>query len=1004
MKVKIIILLLFLLIAADNSEAATQAFTGWLKNGESATTEKQSILVQINSAANKIWADYGSGALQVLNNSCDQTETLKVCVDNIEWIISERRYRAYLRVFTLAPKLTMTRGFANTNLIIGNDTIVTVTIENSGDVAADKVTYTDPLSDDIKIEDISGAWEEDGKAVWRGTIKAGETKEISYRIRPKEAMERKFAATLSYFDGFDTKTSSSSQVSLKVTPFVLMAARITGRSDIYIGEIFNYTVNITNLDTREVNFDFFELKLDRGLEITELPYEIKKTGEGIYRYENWKLIQNKSKAFRLKVKGKLTGESNLYSNARYTGFDKKERSVEEIKASVKASDKGVSIKSNLNEKTIEENEVKKLSILISNNNPAASIKNVFVSTSSGLVYLPDAYFPEIKQSSSERVEKTFKVPKVKQQQGYKINVNVTYTTEFGEAGSKLITDTVSAIPVKDLAITQTLDKTEIENGEVALVKVKIENPRLVKISNVAVRSAIPEEFGVSGSTSNTVNIYSKETVDALAYFITGPKVKTATKYNITTTADYSDEEKSYSYNRTSGITVKPRAMKLELAKSVSEQDIYEGEPFYVTYALKNPSSTDTARNIMVKFPLQQEFDLVNSKTGYNLESLGPGEIFYINSKEFVRAKYNTSLSLGKTTANYENEDGANFSVNSSEISLRIKTGYKKGPYIIIEKKAPDRGNNLEVLSVNITAKNIGNEAANVEIDDYPNKWSALLDAGAEKTFEYSTRITAPGTKELGQATAKYSYGNRSYATGSNTETIEIESKPLLALERTLPEKGNNIDNIKVELKAKNILGKELRNITIKDMGNEWNFDEIKEEQPISYITNFTSPGNYELEEATASYVYDGSLFNANSGKNTIAIGEKKAATLEKNATKEAKKGEEFTVTITATNNAESEIKNAIIKDSGKEWKEDIAAGEAKTVTYKMQLNESAVLEPASINFEYGGRDFEEISNTIGIEVKEEKINQTALQKEEKPKGIIGNILNFIKGIVTWKRK
>ncbi len=999
---KILLLAIVMLLFASSAQAATQTFSGWLKNGESTTTEKQSFLIQISSTNNKVWADYGTGSLQVANNSCEQTLTAKVCVDNIEQMLPDRRYRAYVRIFLLAPKITITREFANTEFIIGNDTVVTATIENEGDVATE-VSYVDPLSEDITIEEISGAIYEEGKVVWKGIIKAEDSKEITYRIRATKIMDRKFSATATYSDGFEHKTESSSEVNLKVTPFVTITAKINGRTDLFIGEIFNYTLNITNLDSRAVHFNSVEIKTDKGIELIEKPFEMKKIDDLTYKYENWNLINNKSKVLRFKAKGKLVSESNIYARADYKGFDAVPRKTDEQKNSVKISEKGVTIKTNLGEEVLEENEQKKLIISVSNNNPSAAIKDVFVSTGSDLFYIPDGYYETLEASKTQRIEKTFKAPKVQSQRGYKIQVNVTYTTEYGDSGSKTLTDTLSITPIKDLIITQTLDKVEVESGEQAVVKLKVENPRLVKVNNVKIVSNVPEQLIVNGVTTNTINIYSKENIDGLAYFITAPKVRKNEYYNITTLVSYEENGKAYSYNATSGITVKPKDLKLTVTKSVTESNIYEGEPFSVTYSIKNPSEEDSAQNVLLKFPLQQEFDLVTEKE-YMIPHIGPGELVYLYDKERVRAKYNTTLTLLKTTAYYENAEGTPFNTNTSEVSLKIQTSYKKGPYIILEKSAPENANNLDGFNVSIQAKNIGNEQGTVLITDGQHEFGVLLDPGSEKNFSYTTRIPTKGSIELPRATARYLHANKSYTTASNIDKITISHKPIIAIERNVPAEGNIIDNLNITIKATNLLRKKISNLTIKDGEREWMIDQLEDAETVAYITNFTAPGMYSLGKVSGQYMFDGDKYEIETEEASIGVNDKKLITLEKTAPESAIEGENFSVSITAIA-ASYHLENVLLQDGDRMWNISLNAQERKTITYSMQLADSSPLEAAHATLTYNGREFIEYSNQANIEVRKGIAKPEQAEKtEEKKSGPLSGVIKFIKGILTWKRK
>src|SRR3989338_10386968 len=123
---------LLLAILAAAASADTQVFSGYLYSGETLTVDKQVITAYISSSENGMVADYSTGIISVINNTCESTDYFKLCLDNIEQDYTAKKKKMGIRAFSTIPLLTITRKASKSELVIGEETVFTATIDNTG--------------------------------------------------------------------------------------------------------------------------------------------------------------------------------------------------------------------------------------------------------------------------------------------------------------------------------------------------------------------------------------------------------------------------------------------------------------------------------------------------------------------------------------------------------------------------------------------------------------------------------------------------------------------------------------------------------------------------------------------------------------------------------------------------------------------------------------------------------------------------------------------------------
>lgn len=1038
MKKALIVILLFACLVffaqkAQTVSAEAQIKGGWMDSGESVAVETTSFLMVMSRT--EVAADYGTGFLTLKNNSCEYLDYIKICVDNIEYNHITDKIRAYIRVYKRVPNIEMTRTFSGETMLVNDNSTVSVTLRNTGDVAARSVSFIDYFPAQVEVTDVDGATVSGSFISWKGKIDAGSSVDFTYKLKAKEEFDVTLKAEATYFDGFSTKTAYSDAKHIRATPFFEITPLLS-RSEFTIGEKINLSINLTNREFYAVNIDYLDVSFDSDIQFIDGPFPLKKISENTYRWYgsisgagstnttvngSVSLVYRRYNLTSLQLKyvfrAVRSPSANIYIKAKYTDYYGVSRETAILKHSLTISNKGVKISSNFEDIALESFQKKQLIVWLQNLNTYAELRNVYANVSA-FEYIPNSLYATMAPSEQKRiVDRFIYAPQVASSTGYMIKANVSYQTAFGENASYTYTTTFNVVPVKELLITKTLSSSTLESGETTTVTVTVQNQRKTRADNVAISEILPEGISASayGVTSRITSINPESTITAYVYTITAPKVNAATTYQLETitvytmknTTSFSSEETIYSYSKNATLTVKPRQLLLAVQKQLDDSDVYSGEIVGVTYRISNPSTDQTAKNIQVIFPLQQAFDLLGTARSIYAGDLSPGETIYLTGKEKIRPKYNGSgIVIEKTRVEYTNQDGASFQENSTTTSLTVKGAYGRGPYIIAYKNAPAQANNTNIFAVNLTLSNIGSAEAVVEAADTTVNWTARIKPGENRTYSYAAKIKKPGKFELPQLVASYSYQNSTFLTGSNKPVIEIASSPMLSIIKTAPEQAKRREGFEVKIALANLLGLALDNLTVTDGERQWSFPSFLGEQTLNYTATLNQTGAAMLEKARATYWFDGVEYTQASGQPALVVVEEKAVALQKVASKDdVNQSEEFTLYIMLENRKDQQVDRINVTDGEKSWSITLGAGEKKTLSYKTSLADVKryVLPAATARYIYKDEAQLGESNTLAIEVRKTDIIMQKKEPEKVPAGGIAKVLYYIKKILIWRR-
>lgn len=998
-------LAVFLFLSAP-AIAADTAFEGWLYSGQSITAEGRTFIIHKSASNQEMFADFGSGSLFVKNNSCQQDANVRLCLDNIEYYLDARSYRLKVRAISLVPDISVTRTAQETEFEAGHGTTITVSISNSGGLA-ENVVYTDNFPEGIVVESADGALKTPTGVRWeRRSLKAG-TETFSYNIRADEVIDRSFVGVLEYFNGISEKTIRTPAISIKTTPRLLQEFKL-GSDEMLLNQKNNFTINLTNKETGTANVTIL-LSYDPGLRITHKPNGFRDFGsnqlKANFLISKRNATNNRSQDYYFEFTGEKTGTFSINAEVSYSTSDFSDRKLPALKKEVDVSDKGIEVRTNLDDIDIESGQERTLRIWLQNLNPAIALKNIFVSADGGgLLYLPDSFIGLLSPNEhSKIVETRFFAPRVNATTGNTIRVNVSYLTEFGQNFSKNFEITSTIEKINEVTITKTASKQELESGEDITVTVKVKNPRKTRLNSVSVSEEIPPDFSVFGATSAIMTLALGDEQTAYTYVITAPRIKREASYLLNTTVAYSDANagerfsypQDYIEQKSLAISVKPQKFELTGKRAVDDLEIFLGDYFYSTYTIKNPSDDTYAKNIVIKIPLQEEFDIVGGTQVVPVADLSPGEEVTLLNEVAMRAKKEGDFPLSKTPVYYENEYGEMFSINITETTIKVAGRKSQDTFVFISKNTTPKANNTDEFLVSLLVTNFGSSITPIVVEDGSFMNDFAINNGSSISFSYLKKISAQGKHELPAATASYSFEGKKLLTGSNRPVIEIVDNPVVIIEKNAPVSAGTGDRFDVIVTVRP-LAAGIMNVTISDEDFSVSYPEAEGVITETHSKEFSEPGKKTLGQAKVSYIFNGIPYTLVSGAPSINILEEAFLTINKSIelNEGASKGD---VLIEVANVANDEL-TVVIDDSGRSWTLTLAPGEKKTLKHKAPAQD---LESATATFNYKGRE-----RVVKSNIPESPLGDAGngkVIKEENEVGIIGRLLNTIKAVLTWQR-
>lgn len=838
-------LFLFIISFSALVQARTMVFNDQIRSGENIDIDDFTFIITMNKYASAIFVDAGTMYQSVQLFGCENMESFTICFKNTTYDEEENELFAEINITRAEPDVTVTRIMNQTEMYVGQEAEVTITIKNIGDTAPN-IIMTDDYPASIEIYDMYGGCNvHENQVYWQGHLDQDEEKVCTFLIKPTKELHQSLVAHLKYWDHYKWVDDYSVTMTIDVEPVLEIFSSIV-REDyevdgttfdfeednpwINIGETLRLIINITNNYDDYVDVSAMEVTLPPNLEyksVGNLRFNyinasgnrssmiwssdrIRKIGDSMLRWDG-RINEGKSKLFIIKLQAKRTGDQNLMVRTDYE-YDELGFSETGYENFVVA-DPGIAIRMTFedqsrlfsapvrlddNDETDEEDNIEiearhpyKVTVYTQNINKYSVLNDVKMHVYTELAGFKDVRYPEMAEEG-QKIPYSFVLmpPHVDASKEFKTNVSIEFRNEFGETHYNSSEFRITVVPSKDLIIEwDSSEGTAIESGVETEIKVSITNDRLIDLRDVQVTDTIPSDFHVEGVHAKRVKLNKEEDTEVYTYRIIPPILHNKTRYTITTTVTYFDPDLRQTLNvsENNTITVEPLKPDISVDLTIEEPDpIYPGTLIPAEYTIINDEEEELVRHITVHFPIQGDMDLVGPRTFF-IDKLDPGEEIVIPKLVKFRPKViDRNFQVVRARAEYYDDYGNIFEENSTEESFEVEDARINGPAIFLRTIVPEVINKSTDALVKIEVRNNGSAAADLTVEQGNSIWNITVAAESVHTIAYPVRYDTEGNYTIPDPYATFTFqGLEAHTKGNGTEA---HVKLLLGPEEEVVEK------------------------------------------------------------------------------------------------------------------------------------------------------------------------------------------------------------------------
>jgi hypothetical protein len=828
-RLNLFVFLLAVSLFAAMASAETSVFNDRVLSGESVEIDEFTFIITMNKYANAIFVDAGEMFQTVALYDCEKMERFRICFKNTTYDEGENELYALVAINRSKPDVSITRQINQTELYVGQEAEVTLTIVNTGDTAP-QIIVTDDYPASIEIYDMEGGCREhENQVYWKGHLDEDESRECTFLIRPTKELHQGFVAHLKYWDGFKWIDEYSVALTLDVEPVLEIFSALI-REDyevdgtdfdygedppiLNIGETARLLVNITNNFHERVDVNKFELNLPPYIRYRSIGHlrfnyvnasgnrssivwysdSINKLSDRTLRWSG-RINEGDSKQFILKLRAERTGNQNVllfadyeYDSLRfdeswYESFDVGDPGIV-FRMAVEDKSKRFAAPERLDEEEdtidLEALHPYHVRIYAQNVNKYSKLSNVNIKVGTELAGFKDVRYPEMAEEG-QRIPYSIELipPYVVAHKEFKMNVSATYTNDYGEKYYNSTEFKVSVFPTKDITIDIDSDEGFVLDGnEETEIAVTLTNDRLIDIPNVQVRDEIYPALPIEGVHAKKLKLLKDTDTEVYKYRMTMPVVHNKSYYNITTTVSFFDPDlkRVLNFTKTKEITVRPMEPELNVDLTVDEPDnVYPGTIIPAEYKLKNEEEEEIIRDITVYFPIHEGMDLIGPRTFF-VDKLDPGEEIRIpNLVKFRPKLVQRNFKINLTKVVFHDNYGNRFYENTSAESVDVAWARINGPSIFLRTVTPDLLNKSTDGTVRIEVKNNGSDAADVMVEQGNRSWNLTVAAASTSAIDYTVRYDMEGNYTLPDPIAAFGFqGIQAHTAGAGANlTVKL---------------------------------------------------------------------------------------------------------------------------------------------------------------------------------------------------------------------------------------
>ncbi len=660
----------------------------------------------------------------VNKNNCNYEGNLRVCYESLQFDSGRNEYSLTLRVSLIYPRLVVNQVSDDASLSLGDETEITVTIENDGLLDAESIVYMQRLPDGLSFisEENHGLSFSNGYVKFESSeIRAGEDIVFYYTILASGRNDEPLQSEVNFFNGFTTRNTFSNSINVNVdSPYGISLSSNSTESK--VGDEIKLILEISNDADAKVDIESSKIFIPSIFEVLRKDSRLAQNS-GYLEYVG-EISDNSNLELDVVLKAINTGVVDIRSQVALSGisFDLEgdirvaiEQPVTQHTLFFVRDGRDERIFQDLSENNILDGQQRGQIELFITNPYSSRIENARAVLSSEFINMTSSFATIGSRNSRRLIDNTFVTPYLESSRRDTLKINLTYTTEFGYFHSELIEKTLSFEPVRDLEVRHTLSTSRPESGETVSVIVTARNTRRSDLYDVEIKDILPENILIRGSNLAKNDISAGSTETFFEYFIDLPIVSRETDFEIFSEVKYSDGTSTFEIIVPYEFTIRPRNPDVQLRRTRDSQGpVRIGEFVDVSYEIRNREDYRIT-DIIVELPGVKGTYLVDS-IEHKISSLNPGQERSLERIERrVVFDESTSISLGRPNVIFADDQSIIYWQEGPTLSVSLEEDSFSLPKLHISKKV--EGIDSQTFRYTKTVENVGNLHAEFILND-----------------------------------------------------------------------------------------------------------------------------------------------------------------------------------------------------------------------------------------------------------------------------------------------
>jgi len=586
----------------------------------------------------------------------------------------QEEFKQDINVYPKTVQLDIKQFVSYKKLILGEESDVTVTVENTGDLKAydlEIICYT-PSGLELVEGEASKTLSE---------LSPGESTQFSYRIKAKEIGEYELITKVRYKD--ERGESYEQPIKPERISHILVykefprlnVRKNIDKTNILVNQHIVVVIVVTNTGNKPAKDVVIIDTIPESFSL-ESSKEEEITGD-VNVFKISRMNPNEKKIFSYIIKADEPGKYTLKGcKVRYSDYENNyfEYEAPDVNIDVSGIPK-LNLEYSISRESVQDGELLTVIGRVSNigNGLAKNISLDHVYSKGELVNGDlKKEIENLKQGEYQKFKFTVRVPVSSTAYDFRIDVDYNYYDILGNAypGKQKFIQKIDADKPK-IEISRTVEKMVIkknkyyiDSGYSFIISLTFVNTGTADAVDLVLEEKLPEGFEVINGTNKWEGDLKRGESKTITYTALG---YVGGNYSLTPEAVYKDKwGVSYSTRgKTLGFTLRG----LKISKSASKNKIKEGDTVDINISIKNYDDSSVT-DIVVEDSIPEGFELVEGETTVKKDLLKPNETFSFTYK--IKARRSGNYTLSKAKVSWKNPYGESRQIESAEYKINVE--------------------------------------------------------------------------------------------------------------------------------------------------------------------------------------------------------------------------------------------------------------------------------------------------------------------------------------------